>query len=220
MFQGFSEKTPDFFWQLRFNNERAWFQAHRTEFDTDVQQPLRALSDELFDFFQENWPALHMNVHASRIYRDARRLFGRGPFKDHLWISFQEGEQWNNVPCFYFEVGAETWGYGMGCWTGEAGLGRRFRRAVDRDPRTLERLLHGLQAHPELRIVGERYAKSRGHAGEAIEAWYNMKNWSICCDMPYDACAYTHDLADAVKAGFRFLMPYYQYLMKYYLSAE
>lgn len=220
MFQGFSEKTSDFFWQLRFNNERAWFAAHKDTFQAEVQAPMRALSDELFDWFNENWPDLHMNVHASRIYRDARRLFGRGPFKDHLWISFQQGEKWNNVPCFYVEVGAETWGYGMGCWTGEAGLSRRFRREVDRDPAVLEKLAKKLAEHPELRLVGERYAKSKGHAGEAIEAWYNMKNWSICCDRGYDETAYSHALAEEVKTAFRFLMPYYQFLEKVYLSAE
>lgn len=220
MFQGFSEKTPDFFWQLRFNNERAWFQAHKEEYQTFVQQPFRELSDELFDWFQEKYPDLHMNVHLSRIYRDARRLFGRGPFKDQLWLSFQSGDEWNNVPCFYFEIGAEQWGYGMGCWMCGAAFSQRFRRFVDNDPQTLERLLKRLHTRPEFCLSGQQYAKSRGHAGEPIEAWYNMKGWSVSCDRDYDARAFSRALADEVKDGFTFLMPYYEYMSRIYYTAD
>ena len=220
MFQGFTEKMPDFFWQIRFNNERAWFQAHKDEFQTEVQQPLRALTDELFDWFQEKYPELHINAHISRIYRDARRLFGRGPLKDELWVSFQSNSEWNNVPCLYFEISAECWGYGMGCWTGEAGFSQRFRHAINRDPKKLESLLKKLNAQTEFQLAGQRYAKSKGHDGEAIAEWYNMRNWSIRAEHPYDAAALSPALLERVKAGFAFLMPYYLYLNQIYHAAD
>ena len=220
MFQGFTEKTSDFFWGIRFNNERAWFDEHRAQYKQYVQEPVRALADELFDWFQDKHSELHMNVHISRIYRDARRLFGRGPFKDHIWFSFQSGEQWNNVPCFYFEVGAEGWGYGMGCWTGEAGFAQRFRRQIDREPEKMEKLLRKVEGQEEFKLTGQRYAKSRGHAGEPIEAWYNMKGWSLSADHPYDALSASPALTETVKKGFEFLMPYYEILNQVYPSAE
>lgn len=220
MFQGFSEKVPDFFWQLRFNNERPWFDAHRQEFQTEVQQPMRALSDELFDWFQEKHPELHINMHLSRIYRDARRLFGRGPFKDHLWVSFQSGSEWNNVPCFYFEIGAECWSYGMGCWTGEAGFAQRFRRYVDRDPKALEKMLTRLEKRGEFRLSGQQYAKSKGHVGEPIEAWYNMKGWSLSAEHGYDADSASREIVARVEEGFEFLIPYYEMMNRVYYSAD
>ena len=33
MFQGFSQATGDFLWGLSMNNDRAWFQAHRQEYE-------------------------------------------------------------------------------------------------------------------------------------------------------------------------------------------
>ena len=220
MFQGFSGKIPDFFWELRFNNEKAWFQEHKEAYQRDVQQPFRALADELFDWFQEKYPQQHMSLHVSRIYRDARRLFGRGPFKDHLWFSFQSGDQWTNVPCFYVEIGAECWGYGMGCWTGEAGFSQRFRRYIDRDPSAAEKLLRRLEARPEFRLQGERYAKSKGHAGEPIEAWYNMKGWSISADCAYDEASASPEVVGKIKNAFEFLMPYYEMMNQVYHSAD
>lgn len=219
-FQGFSAQVSDFFWELRFNNERPWFEAHKDEYKTQVQQPLKALADELFVWFQDRHPELHMNLHVSRIYRDARRLFGRGPFKDHLWISFQAGDEWNNVPCFYFEIGAEGWGYGMGCWTGEASFAQRFRRQVDRDPAALEKLLARLNAQDVFRLSGQRYAKSKGHTGEPIEDWYNMKGWSLTADVPYDEVSASRALVERIEQGFDFLLPYYDYLNRAYRSAD
>lgn len=37
----------------------------------------------------------------SRIYRDARRLFGRGPYKDHLWFCVRTRDKdWTGRPTF------------------------------------------------------------------------------------------------------------------------
>mgnify|MGYP000914389209 CR=1 FL=1 len=117
MFTGYSDKVGDFFWELRFNNSREWFNPRKEEFNQLVMQPTKALANELYDWFQEQYPALGLNLHISRIYRDARRLFGRGPLKDEIWFSFQnEIEHRDGAPNFWFEVGAEGYGLGFGYW--------------------------------------------------------------------------------------------------------
>ncbi len=44
MFQGFSQGAIDFLWGIRFNNERGWFLAHKEEFLTLVDAPMRELA--------------------------------------------------------------------------------------------------------------------------------------------------------------------------------
>lgn len=39
MFPGFSEKTQDFLWGVRLNNERPWFEAHKQDYLDHVQTP-------------------------------------------------------------------------------------------------------------------------------------------------------------------------------------
>ena len=108
MFTGYTDQTVDVFWGIRFNNDRAWFAEHKQEFQDAVMTPTKALAGELYDWFQETYPDLHLNVHISRIYRDARRLFGRGPLNDHIWFSFQNAiENRGEAPCFWFQVGAD-----------------------------------------------------------------------------------------------------------------
>ena len=43
MFTGFTDETVDFMWGIRFNNERAWFEAHKEIYLTHFYQPMREL---------------------------------------------------------------------------------------------------------------------------------------------------------------------------------
>ena len=123
MFTGYTDQTVDVFWGIRFNNDRAWFAEHKQEFQDAVMAPTKALAAELYDWFQADYPDLHLNLHISRIYRDARRLFGRGPYKDNLWLSVRTGEDdWTGRPTFYFEIAPDYYGYGMGFWSAAPAL--------------------------------------------------------------------------------------------------
>ena len=87
MFQGFSKETGEFLWELSFHNERPWFLAHKEQFERVLNEPFKALARDSAALLQERFPDMLIQCHISRIYRDARRLFGRGPYKDHLWFT-------------------------------------------------------------------------------------------------------------------------------------
>ena len=40
---GFSPETIDFMWNLRLNNEKSWFDAHKEEFVRVFCEPLKAI---------------------------------------------------------------------------------------------------------------------------------------------------------------------------------
>ena len=92
MFNGFSEQTIDFLWGIRLNNEKSWFESHKEEYKRVLEQPMKALASEVYKAFNEKYPELGLFCYLSRIYRDARRLFGRGPYKDCLWFTLARGE--------------------------------------------------------------------------------------------------------------------------------
>ena len=77
MFQGYRQETLDFLWGIRFNNDRTWFQAHKEEYIRCLYEPTAALGEEVYDRFASKRPKLGLDLHISRIYRDARRLHGR-----------------------------------------------------------------------------------------------------------------------------------------------
>ena len=121
MFQGFSDATIDFMWGIRFNNERSWFQQHKEEYQAHLYTPMKELAQEVFVRVDGAHPELGLCCKVSRIYRDARRLHGRGPYKDHLWFCIRgAGEQWHDRPTFWFELAPEQWSYGLGFWCAQA----------------------------------------------------------------------------------------------------
>ena len=220
MFTGYTDQTVDIFWGIRFNNDRAWFAEHKQEFQDAVMAPTKALAAELYDWFQADYPDLHLNLHISRIYRDARRLFGRGPLNDHIWFSFQNAiENRGEAPCFWFQVGADGYGCGAGWWM-PAASGVQLRRLLDNDPKRAEKLLRQLDAQQIFALSGPSYARLKGHAGEPVGRLYNMRSFSIESMHPFDARSSSPELTEWLKEGFRFLLPFYQLFEQAYGMAD
>lgn len=219
-FTGYTDQAADLFWGIRFNNDRQWFQAHKQAFQDAVMTPTRALAAELYDWFAEEYPALHLNLHISRVYRDARRLFGRGPLNDHIWFSFQNAvENRSEAPCFWFQVGADGYACGAGCWMAAA-TSAQLRRLIDNDPKQAQKLLRLLDGQTAFTLTGPSYARAKGHADEPIGRLYNLRSMLLESAHGFDARSASRELVDWVKDGFRFLLPFYQFMERAYTMAE
>ena len=102
-FQGYTQETVDFMWGIRFNNERGWFLEHKDDYINTFLTPTRELGEQVYDAVHALLPDEPLMLKVSRIYRDARRLFGRGPYKDHLWWCIRTGDKdWTGRPTFWF----------------------------------------------------------------------------------------------------------------------
>ncbi len=213
MFQGFSQGTVDFLWGIRFHNERGWFQDHKEEFLALVDGPMRELAAQVSQTLEEEYPELGLERKVSRIYRDARRLFGRGPYKEHLWFSLRRpGERDSALPCFYFEIAPEYYSYGMGCYDPTPLTMAKMRARIDRDPGQLEGLVRKLERRGEFVLDGQEYKRPKGDPGPLLYPWYNRRQISLTSDHNCEGIFFTPQLADQVLEGFRFLVPYYCYL--------
>ena len=213
MFQGFSQGAVDFLWGIGFHNERAWFEAHKEEYLTLVDRPLRELGAQAAQTMGEKYPKLGLGLKVSRIYRDARRLYGRGPYKDHLWFSLRRfGEQEGAVPCFYFELAPEYYSYGVGAYDPSPLTMAKLRARVDRDPKPLEKLARRLNRQTEFVLEGELYKRPKGDPGPLLSPWYNRRQITLASDHNCEGVLFTPQLADQVIQGFCFLEPYYCWL--------
>ena len=169
MFTGFTDATVDFLWGIRFNNERPWFEAHKETYLSELYRPMKDLGAEIYDFLSERRPEDAMMCRVSRIYRDARRLHGRGPYKDHLWFCVRTGDQdWTGRPTFYFEIAPDYYSYGMGFWAASAATMTRYRQQIDRDPKTLEKLVRAFNRQEVFQLNGPDYVRSKGQVSDLL----------------------------------------------------
>lgn len=215
MFKGFTPQTSNFFWELAFNNERPWFLEHKEEFEQVLNTPFKALAEDTAELMARRFPDRSFRLHVSRIYRDARRLFGRGPYKDHMWFSLKDNDILLDGPCFWFEVGAADYSYGMGFYSATAAQMAAFRRKVAANPARFERLAKAA-SRAGFSVTGEEYARPKGKISPLIDQWYNRKRLGLEISRDFGGDILSPELPELLADSFEKLLPMYDFFMEIY----
>ena len=94
-FRGFPPQTLQFLENLGSHNEKAWFQAHRNEYEEYYLEPamafVTALGERLTALRPEISAIPKINGSIFRINRDVRFSKDKRPYKDHIDLWFWEG---------------------------------------------------------------------------------------------------------------------------------
>jgi uncharacterized protein (TIGR02453 family) len=145
-FTGFRPEAIQFLVDLADNNERAWFQPRKAEYEQLLREPMEALVAALAERFAARSLPLHADPKRSifRIYRDTRFAKDKSPYKTNLAASFpwtrasgstarhdpDDGAH-GNGGYFNFQPGNMYLGGGM--WMAARPRLEAFRQAILRD---------------------------------------------------------------------------------------
>ena len=215
MFSGFTKETSDLFWELCFNNERPWFMAHKQDFEELIYKPFKALAEETAEILTKKNPLFEPALHISRIYRDARRLYGRGPYKENLWFSIKSTNALNENASFFFDLSPSSYAYGMGFYCMKSADMESFRKSVLANPNAFETLALQIDSSPKLIIEGEMYKKPKGDFGETINNWFNRKWVSVIFKDDFGGELFSPDLPKILADTYEFLLPMYTFLTEH-----
>ena len=152
-------------------------------------------------------------VHVARIWRDARRLYGRGPLKENLWFSIERPNPTSPAASFFFEIEPATFCYGLGFWTMKAEQMEQFRRSVDANPAAFERLAAQVAGMKGLVLGGPVFKKPKGDHGEIVNAWYNRKWINVIHEEDFGGDLLKPELPLLLADTYSALMPMYEYLV-------
>ncbi|MCZ6627038.1 MAG: DUF2461 domain-containing protein [SAR324 cluster bacterium] len=136
----FSPALFKFFRELRKNNERGWFQAHKQRYESEVRDPLlRFISDfaPLLEKISPNFLADPRPVGGSmfRIYRDTRFRKDKSPYKTAAGIQFRhESGKDVHAPGFYLHLGPGEVFAGTGLWKPDSPTAGKIRDAIVAKP--------------------------------------------------------------------------------------
>ena len=215
MFTGFTDETVDFMWGIRFNNERSWFEAHKEIYLEHFYRPMTELADEIYAFLREQRPDYGLVRKVTRIYRDARRLHGRGPYKESLWFTVEQpSEQWTARPVFWFELMPEGWTCGMGYYMPRPVTMAKLRARIDRDPGTMEKMMRALSRQETFVLETEDYRRPKSAAPSALlEPWYRAKSFSITHSDKLTDALFSREIVDWLKEQLPFLLSWYDYFV-------
>ena len=136
MFKGFSEKTVDYLNELKFNNNKQWFEENRDKYRKYLIEPMKELVNELAPFMMSIDPLLEVTPKKSisRINRDIRFSRDKSPYRSNMWISFKRVyKDWKNEPVYFFEIFPDYYRYGMGFYNIPRDTLYKLRGLIDED---------------------------------------------------------------------------------------
>ncbi|NOY07643.1 MAG: DUF2461 domain-containing protein [Spirochaetes bacterium] len=219
-FTGFFPRTLDFLKDLKSNNSKAWFDAHKQDYRECLLDPMRSLVKEMgksmltIDPYLVTIPLINKTI--SRIYRDTRFSKDKSLFKNVMWITFKRpGKDWRDAPAYFFEISPDSYRYGMGFYSASKSTMDRFRKMIDEKP---EEFLQAISFYSKQRIFvleGAKYKKIPDKKKpEIIIDWYRRRNLYLACNRKPDNRLFSRALADDLISGFELLAPLYHYLRK------
>jgi len=219
-FSGFSEETFEFLQGLQKNNNKAWFEQHRQDYQVFLLQPMKELVSELsgvmlsIDCYFEVRPDIDRTI--SRIYRDVRFSRDKSPFKTTMWLTFKRPRKdWKDAPAYFFEISPTSYRYGMGLYCATPETMRQFRAAIDANTKAFVEAIAFYQDQNTFVLEGEQYKRIIDkEKSAAIQPWYQKKNLYLVCNRDIDRNLFSNLLVDDLVSGFKMLEPFYHYLWR------
>lgn len=226
-FTGFRPEAIQFMADLAVNNDRAWFQPRKAEFERLLKEPMELLVVAVGECFRARGIPLLADPKRSpfRIYRDTRFSRDKSPYKTHLAATFPwledaagAGERADDSPhgnggYFNFQPGEMYAGGGM--WMPEKPRLDAFRRAIVDDPDRVRAALEdeafvswfgGVNSHDELKRVPPGLPQD--HPMADMFRWKDIVFGRRLADDE----VFSADLPDRLADGYAAAMPVFRFL--------
>ena len=99
----------------------------------------------------------------------------------------------------------------MGFWCAAPELMAHYRHEIDTHPEELEALAADVERRGIFTLTGQDYARSKGTAPAALQAWYQKKSLALEFSAPLEERLFRPALAQEILADFETLVPLYCY---------
>jgi uncharacterized protein (TIGR02453 family) len=213
-FQGFHRDTFSFLAGLTMNNERSWFEAHRTEYDQFVVTPALALITELDDIVRAISPhyrgvAKKIGGSLMRVYRDTRFSRDKTPYKTNIGIQFRHEDAKDvHAPGWYVHLDLQECFVGAGAWHPEPADLLKIRQSLADRPELWSRAI-AQAASRGLTAAGESLQKSpKGFDPDhAMAAEIRRKDFLLSATLPPELF-FGRGLVTELESVFRVSAPY------------
>jgi uncharacterized protein (TIGR02453 family) len=228
-FTGFTPAAIQFLADLKQNNDRAWFQPRKAEYERLLKEPMEAMIAALSERLAARGVPIVANPKRSpfRIYRDTRFSKDKTPYKTHLGATFpwagdmagveagggHDERAHGNGGYFHFEPGEMYAGGGM--WQMEKLSLEAFRTAVRDDPDRVTAALGDpafvrwfgeVRPHDQLKRFPPGWPQEHPHA--AMFLWKDVVFGRRLADDE----ALSPDLPDLLAEGYATAAPVFRFL--------
>ena len=183
VFNGITPQAIDLLALNRFEDSKAFYEAHKKEINEGVVYPMRRLAEDLRPTLEALNPDFILDPLRclSRVRRDTRFTNDKTLYRENLWLMFRHQKNELPTPMLWFEFFPDGYSYGCGIISTSPSFLEAWRAAIRRDPEPLiaatrQAAAKKLTPDPE---YFERYKRSKA-AADGITApelvlWYDAK---------------------------------------------
>jgi uncharacterized protein (TIGR02453 family) len=128
----FSPAFFKFFAQLEKNNNKVWFDAHRSTYETEVKAPFKKFVGIIINELAKDQPDILKDPAKSifRINRDIRFSKDKSLYKDHVGAFFSRSGTKDTRPGYYLHIGAKEIFLGGGVYEVDKGNLEKIRQEI------------------------------------------------------------------------------------------
>lgn len=215
-FNGFTQEALKFLFENKFNNSKEWYESHKSEYRKNVYDPFVELINELSPAMIEidsSFITIPSKL-ISRVRRDTRFTRDKSLYRDNAWLVFlRDKSLMSTSPCFWFEISQRGSSYGVGYYGAATGSMAEMREMIiGRDPAFLNALTC-YETQNEFVIGGEMFKRSKfPEQTENSRQWLDRKNIYFESVQNDFKLAFSKELPDILKKGFKKLKPIYDFL--------
>ena len=170
-FTGFGPAFFRFFIDLKENNNREWFAAHKPRYEQQVIKPILDFIEDIAEPLEKISPCFIANPkkHGGsmfRIYRDVRWARDKRPYKESAAVQFRHMNGRDaHAPGFYLHLEPDNIRYGGGVWTPASAPLKSIREAIARDEqgwsevrqnKKLVQMFGGVRGERLVKLKGDR----------------------------------------------------------------
>lgn len=215
MFQGFTDRTFEFFMAIKFNNNRQFFHENHDWYEEAIRTPMKELAAALSETVDSMDRSLETRPEkvVSRINRDIRFSNDKSPYRDYMWLAFrQPGLDRKTTLGAYFDISCQGASYGFGIYNEHRPYMNGLRRRLATDEENFLKVW--LPVKDRFALCGNHFKRMAVPEGlhEETQKWYTLKGFYVEKDLPDFDLLMSPALAEEIKEGFRLLTPLYQYL--------
>lgn len=216
IFKGFSQETLDFLNELKFNNNKQWFEDNRERYEKYILEPFRNLTKGLLPFMISLDPYIEVNNPnrmVSRINRDVRFSKDKSPYRSNLWITFRRTTlDWKQGPCFFFELFPNYYHYGMGFYDVSKDTMDNLREYIETKPTQFKKLIKPITASDKFLLQGDCYKRTiNSNIPDEFMEWYQKKNIYINSTRKIDELLFSGELIFKVSEDLKELADLYHF---------
>ncbi len=215
----FPESCLPFLEALAVNNNRPWFNEHKSRYEQDVRQPaldfIQAMAPEL-EKISPHFRAVAKKTGGSlmRVYRDTRFSKDKTPYKTNIGIQFRH-EQGKDIhaPGFYLHIAPDSCFIGVGIWHPDSRTLLKIRDFLVDNPAAWKRAKAHRPFRENFELAGDSLKRPpRGFSGDH-ELIDDLKRKDFIALKNFDPADITkRRFVQQVVTGFRQADPMMSYL--------